>query len=197
MTAPKKNLIYEAALSLVYESNDFSSIKVADIADRAGIGKGTVYEYFQSKEQVIGEALLYMWEQALESFALFLEENEGFKEAYYGFLRNFKMQLGKNRHIYKLLTMNPASFSVPAAIEAFKFRFEEMREKYFALLEKLAARSVSEGIIKDFPSRFDWQTAILSSLTCIYIHQHFPDESPGEEAVLDKAYAVYVKLLGD
>lgn len=197
MSSDKKNIIYEAALSLVYESNDFSSIKVADIADRANIGKGTVYEYFQSKEQVIGEALLYMWERALEAFALFLEENKGFKEAFYGFLRNFKMQLGKNRQIYKMMTINPDSFYVPAAIKVFKSRFEEMQEKYFSLLEKLVARSVSEGIIKVFPSRFDWQTAILSSLTCIYIHQHFPDESPGEEEVLDKAYAVYIKLLGD
>jgi AcrR family transcriptional regulator len=196
LSSDKKTLIYEAALSLVYESNDFSSIKVADIADRASIGKGTVYEYFQSKEQVIGEALLYMWEGALEFFALFLGENKGFKEAYYGFLRYFQTQLGKNKHIYELITINPDSFSVPAAIQALNSRFEEMQEKYFSLLEKLVARSVSEGVIKAHPSKFDWQTAILSSLTCIYIHQHFPDDSLGEE-VLDKAYAVYVKLLGD
>ena len=56
MSRDKKVLIYEAALSLVYENNDLSAIKVADIARRANIGKGTVYEYFKSKEHVIGEA---------------------------------------------------------------------------------------------------------------------------------------------
>jgi AcrR family transcriptional regulator len=196
MSTDKKTLIYEAVLSLVYEHNDLSRIKVADIAERANIGKGTVYEYFQSKEQAIGEALIYMYNKGLESFARLLGENRGFQETYYTFLRNFRVMLSKNRHVYNFMTMNPANFSVHATIQAIIHpSLKKLKKRHFELVEKLVERSINEGIIKANPQKFDWQAAILSSLTCIYLHQQFPDDSLRDEEVLDKAYAAYVKLL--
>jgi AcrR family transcriptional regulator len=47
----KKELIVEAAAQ-VFARNGYSNAAVADIARRANIGKGTVYEYFQSKEDL-------------------------------------------------------------------------------------------------------------------------------------------------
>lgn len=49
---PKNQLIVEAAAA-VFAEQGFTSTRVADIADRAGIGKGTVYEYFASKEELL------------------------------------------------------------------------------------------------------------------------------------------------
>ena len=34
-------------------------IKVSDITERAGIGKGTAYEYFRNKEEIISSVMLY------------------------------------------------------------------------------------------------------------------------------------------
>ena len=45
----KKNLIIQAAAYL-FAQRGFSGASIADIARNAGIGKGTVYEYFDSKE---------------------------------------------------------------------------------------------------------------------------------------------------
>jgi AcrR family transcriptional regulator len=47
----KKELIVEAA-ARVFALNGYSNAAVADIARQANIGKGTVYEYFQSKEDL-------------------------------------------------------------------------------------------------------------------------------------------------
>jgi AcrR family transcriptional regulator len=47
----KKELIVEAAAQ-VFARNGYSNAAVADIARQANIGKGTVYEYFQSKEDL-------------------------------------------------------------------------------------------------------------------------------------------------
>ncbi len=49
---PKRQCIVEAAAA-VFAETGFTSTRVADIADRAGIGKGTVYEYFASKEELL------------------------------------------------------------------------------------------------------------------------------------------------
>ncbi|MEJ2190411.1 MAG: helix-turn-helix domain containing protein [Acidobacteriota bacterium] len=51
-TRPKRQCIVEAA-AVVFAEGGFTNTRVADIADRAGIGKGTVYEYFASKEELL------------------------------------------------------------------------------------------------------------------------------------------------
>lgn len=47
----KRELIIEAAIK-VFARDGLEKGKIADIAKEAGIGKGTVYEYFRSKEDI-------------------------------------------------------------------------------------------------------------------------------------------------
>ena len=48
----KRPLLVEAA-TRVFAEKGYASTRVADIAVRAGVGKGTVYEYFASKEELL------------------------------------------------------------------------------------------------------------------------------------------------
>ena len=48
----KVQKMYEAISELVQEKKDVATLKVQDITSRAGIGKGTAYEYFSSKEEI-------------------------------------------------------------------------------------------------------------------------------------------------
>ena len=57
--ADKEMLMYKAVIEMIQADYDINSIKVSDITSRAGIGKGTAYEYFSSKEEIIVKALLY------------------------------------------------------------------------------------------------------------------------------------------
>jgi AcrR family transcriptional regulator len=50
----KRELILDTAFALILE-NGYSNTKIIDIANTAGIGKGTVYEYFESKEAILLE----------------------------------------------------------------------------------------------------------------------------------------------
>ncbi|MBW2278978.1 MAG: TetR/AcrR family transcriptional regulator [Deltaproteobacteria bacterium] len=47
----KRDCLVQAA-SAVFATQGFSGTRMADIAARAGVGKGTVYEYFDSKEEL-------------------------------------------------------------------------------------------------------------------------------------------------
>ena len=49
---PKRPRLVEAACA-VFAEKGYASTRVADIAARAGVGKGTVYEYFTSKEELL------------------------------------------------------------------------------------------------------------------------------------------------
>ncbi|QNO15296.1 TetR/AcrR family transcriptional regulator [Alkalicella caledoniensis] len=198
MSQDKKTIIYEAALSLVYDNQDLSRIKVADIAERANIGKSTVYEYFESKEQVIGEALIYMFNRGIASFEFIIEENKTFKETYILLLEGISALMNKNRNLFDFMTMSQKDLDIHNTIKKIMLlQLEEIRQKYFKMIEKLVDRSVEEGIIKEKPSRYDWHIAVMSSMTCIFVHKQLKEEfnNLSEEEVLEKAYKAYVKLL--
>lgn len=53
----KKDAILKAAFELFIEKG-YLNTKISDVAEKAGIGKGTVYEYFSAKEEILLEALI-------------------------------------------------------------------------------------------------------------------------------------------
>lgn len=57
--SPKVKALYDAVVALIAEDMDVNEIKVSDITTKAGIGKGTAYEYFSNKEEIICNALIY------------------------------------------------------------------------------------------------------------------------------------------
>ena len=56
---PKVISMYRAVSTLLRENKDIPEMSVSMITGLAGIGKGTAYEYFDSKEEIIVCALLY------------------------------------------------------------------------------------------------------------------------------------------
>jgi TetR/AcrR family fatty acid metabolism transcriptional regulator len=50
----KREMILEAAYDL-FLNKGYWETKIIDIAEKAGIGKGTVYEYFESKDDIFFE----------------------------------------------------------------------------------------------------------------------------------------------
>ena len=57
--SPKEKAIYKAVLELFEEGADLNSLTVSEITAKAGIGKGTAYDYFSDKEEMIAKALFY------------------------------------------------------------------------------------------------------------------------------------------
>jgi AcrR family transcriptional regulator len=53
-------LLYRAVGELLDEGADLSTVKVSAITSRAGIGKGTAYDYFETKDDMIASALVYL-----------------------------------------------------------------------------------------------------------------------------------------
>lgn len=51
--AQRKARVYEAALALIAQGISPAAMTIQQLADAAGIGKGTVYEYFSSKDEIL------------------------------------------------------------------------------------------------------------------------------------------------
>jgi AcrR family transcriptional regulator len=66
LKAQRKSQIIRSAIE-VFGENGFYKGRVEDIAINAGIGKGTIYEYFKSKDEIFQEMLKYMFREYIEA----------------------------------------------------------------------------------------------------------------------------------
>jgi AcrR family transcriptional regulator len=67
-TKSKKEEILEAA-SRVFADREFHEVLIDDVAAQAGVGKGTVYRYFRTKEELYFETLLRAFDDLSETLA--------------------------------------------------------------------------------------------------------------------------------
>lgn len=79
----KVQKMYEAVAAFVEEKRDLSTIKVSEITSRAGIGKGTAYEYFSSKEEILVHATMWLCGKQMHQMIDGISSRNGFKEKYF------------------------------------------------------------------------------------------------------------------
>ena len=92
---PKENRILEAAADLIGENyHAIRTLKVADIANRAGVGKGTVYEYFSSKEEIIQKAVCHCIRRQMEETWTAALSKETFREILYYVMERMLKDVG-------------------------------------------------------------------------------------------------------
>lgn len=77
----KKTAVLEAVISLAMEGKSLETLTVSETAARAGIGKGTVYEYFPSKEAMTAAAVCYYMRRELTSLQRLIPLDQGFQKA--------------------------------------------------------------------------------------------------------------------
>lgn len=77
---PKVRQMYKAVIEMLEEGVDVAGIRVSTITERAGIGKGTAYEYFDSKEEIVVCAMVYQIKWMFHWLESVLEKKKSFKD---------------------------------------------------------------------------------------------------------------------
>ena len=75
----KKAAVFRAVLGLLRQGRPLGDLKVSEIAEAAGIGKGTVYEYFPSREELLRDAMQYSRAQGFLELYDAISGAEGFE----------------------------------------------------------------------------------------------------------------------
>ena len=78
----KRTLLFAAVWALLEQGRSPSDITIAQVAQNAGIGKGTVYEYFSSKEELFAQAIASSWIQQIEQMER-VEQSLHFQPRFY------------------------------------------------------------------------------------------------------------------
>lgn len=92
----RKKEIFHAAF-LVFLKSGFKDAKVENIAKEAGIGKGTIYHYFQSKEEILSQMISFYMGEYFEKIKSIFSSQLVFDEMLNQWLE-FNLVCAKSHH---------------------------------------------------------------------------------------------------
>jgi len=139
----KRDRILRAA-GEVFASRGFNGSRIADIADRAVIGKGTVYEYFSSKEDLffaVFERLIDEMYTAMDSGIASRKAGESVHT-----LRNYAITGMTFFDQARELTPLWLEYWAASSAKGLKRRFRDEFRKVYRRFRELIARTIDKGI---------------------------------------------------
>lgn len=134
----KRTEILRAA-ARVFFVNGFEGTRIEDVAKEAGIGKGTVYEYFESKQQLFDEMVSYNRERHLKNIKEALEKGRTFREKFIELARYQTNFLKEHNSVFNLIARSKMmAREVGALMMEHNIRMEEIIKKVLeeAILRK-------------------------------------------------------------
>lgn len=142
---PKKQLILEAAFE-VFSSKGFHGAKVDEIAEKAGIGKGTIYEYFKSKADVFKEMHKWYTERYFSGLEKGLREEAPATEKLYIIIKNHIIFLNTVKILAgKLLSESSSHVDLGVEFkEIMKTTYKEKINKVKGILEE----GIEQGLFR-------------------------------------------------
>lgn len=106
----KKEKILLAALEMFLEK-DYYQATIIEIAEKAGVGKGTVYEYYPSKEDLFKDCLSYCAQTYLKTFQDHMKKDATVKKTMHDIVLTHLELLRDNRKkMHLLFNERPLSF---------------------------------------------------------------------------------------
>lgn len=145
----KRHVILKAAAE-VFASRGFYGAKIEDIALRAEIGKGTVYEYFRSKEELFNELI----KAGSESFEGMLKKEikkaNSCRDKLECIIR-VKIEFSQR---YRLLAKIVMLENIPMD-DSFRNWLRELHIRYLGMIEEIITEGISQKEIRPIaPSLF-------------------------------------------
>lgn len=142
--SPKVLAVYQAVADLFMEGADLSSLTVSEITARAGIGKGTVYDYFANKEEMLAGALCYEMEIACSELYEQLRTKEDLYERMELILLNMEKHMQKVGCAFKVLHLLMDNSQVSKALKEIFQRKKDYEIPIFALLRELIREEIEK-----------------------------------------------------
>lgn len=195
MPCEKELAIYQGVLRLLAEGADIYALKASDIAQAAGIGKGTLYNYFSSKEEIILSTIRYTMEEHLRQ----LQEAMAQKPDFSGKLHcALGYELSHHNHHSQTLFLLSyfGAKGLPPELKKEEGFFPALQEETAALILQLSALGQQEGVLgiytrEELLMAF---TGVFSALSLRLCNQPLLEKTPPEE-LIDSYYRLLVRSL--
>lgn len=196
--AEKELLVFKAFKNILFSHSNITKITVSDIAKEAGIGKGTIYEYFSSKEEIIAKSLVYNFYEVVNELSSQISEKNSFEKNCYIL---FDFLIGKVTTLspyFKLFNNNFKLKDFYGYIQDDSQLINALKEDVYSTTYKILSIGVKEGIIRENDD-VDYQLFVIRS-ACSGISNSICDNnysvSPNEIKSYKKfAYELIIRAL--
>lgn len=177
---PKEKAIYQAVLDLFQEGVDLNSLTVAEITGKAGIGKGTAYEYFADKEEMIAKAIFFGTEEFCRRVYDSLKKENGLYDKIYRILIKMEQEVREMSCILRMIHLMSDNSAISKKI---RHMMKEKSEQQILPLDIVQMIILDEWKGKRLPDREKAEylgMRIFSGILCYGMYME--DGSKSEEA---------------
>ena len=137
----RKQTICDAAMRVVARKG-MKSVTVQDIADEAGVAKGTVYIYFQSRDEILSRTMDGATEKLLEKLAAACKSCSSFREILEQRVRAQLQHFDENRDFFRLYLAMSEPFGEK------RLKQHSTYQTYLAQLQKLIREAIARGEVR-------------------------------------------------
>lgn len=181
--------IIEAAL-LVFAESGYAAARLDDVAQRAGVAKGTIYLYFESKEDLFKAVVRAVVVSHIERVQGIIETFEGSSEDLLKtVLRSIAQEFvnSEMRHMARLMMVEGRKFP-----DITKFYFDEVISRGMANIRAIITRGVNSGEFRDtqiteFPQLIMSAPMMALMWKATFDHVHYLD--------LDRYFDTHIDIL--
>lgn len=196
----KVRLLYRAVVELIDQGADVSELKVSDITGRAGIGKGTAYDYFKTKEEIIIKGMLYDFAERICALAEGLDREDSLKGSVSLVFDWMEKNYAGRRSVGQLLRLKLNSQEFCTGIQKETKKYMEAGGKDFieAAVTKVAQKAKQEGKTSYDSSSYEAHTALMTGVVQYALYLNAPGkkkERADRERARNFAWRTIVKLL--
>lgn len=194
----KEIVILNATVDLMKGGINPYLIKVSDIAKTANIGKGTIYDYFSSKEEVISKAIIYNIDNEMEFGYERIKAKKYFKDKYYEI---FNIMLENMENNLSILDILLSTGGIQEFYKHIMINEEDNLDKFHTIKNEIIGHILEtgfeEGVIKRKGSNYYQIMAVEGSIAGFsnYIGKTNLYKDITVEEAMDTAYELLMNAL--
>ena len=163
--------MYQAVIELINDGCDINTVKVADITGRAGIGKGTAYEYFSSKEEIISFSILYYVRECVGKLQAISADDGSFRQKINAVMDFIDDHVKEKQGVFFLIKMVLESYEIPKSLldEYERMKRKCCEEEKNQIIDGIVAKGTEEGLIRE-PNVFLQRAAMETQLSVYFMY---------------------------
>lgn len=191
----KEKLIFSGVIKLAESGEKIEEMTAKQIADAAGVGKATIYDYFSSKDEIIANAILYCQQSEMKRFSDYINTLPTFKDKVYSVYESVMESVDNSASIFNLVV----GFGTPKKVlERANISPEEQDEifkPFFEMFYKLIEFDNNTGRINadiDTEEGKKYFRMTLFANLCTVGRERMLKEIP-KDIILANAYKMLVK----
>jgi len=170
----KREAIRDAAVK-VFAAKGYHAATVSEVAEVANVGKGTVYFYYASKEDLLLEILVYHFDQMMSVIERIEQVELAPEQAVQVVIADSIRRLKENPDLFKIMEQQPLLYH-----DRVKERFETLFGQMVDRIAELLAAGIEQGFIRACDTRAVASVLLSTAISFPLYLSLYPDKDKDE-----------------